>query len=193
MRKTPRIETDRTVLLLPPPSAAPRLLDYFTRNRERLAPVSPPYAKDFFTVGFFERSIATAHEELRDDKSLRLYMFRRGEEDGPVIGIANFSQIFRLALQRCILGYSIDGAHEGQGLLREALEAAVRYVFEEMRLHRIEANYMPTNERSGRLLRRLGFEVQGYARDYLFIGQGNDASWKDHVLTAKTNPSPMIP
>lgn len=191
--RTPRIETDRTVLLIPPPSAAPRVLEYFTRNRDRFGPVSPPYARDFFTLGFFERSIAAAHEELRDDKSLRLYVFRRGEEAGPVIGIANFSQFFRLALQRCFLGYSVDGEHEGQGLLREALEGAVQYVFEELRFHRIEANYMPTNERSGKLLRRLGFEVQGYARDYLFIGQGAEASWRDHVLTAKTNPAPIVP
>jgi ribosomal-protein-alanine N-acetyltransferase len=45
------------------------------------------------------------------------------------------------------------------------------------------ANYVPTNERSGRLLRRLGFVVEGYARDYLFIG----GRFQDHVLTALTN------
>lgn len=47
------------------------------------------------------------------------------------------------------------------------------------------ANYVPTNERSGRLLRRLGFTVEGYARDYLFI----DGAWRDHVLTSLTNPA----
>jgi ribosomal-protein-alanine N-acetyltransferase len=30
-------------------------------------------------------------------------------------------------------------------------------------------------------LRALGFTVEGYARDYLFI----DGAWRDHVLTAK--------
>lgn len=42
------------------------------------------------------------------------------------------------------------------------------------------ANYMPTNEQSGRLLRKLGFSVEGYARDYLLL-QG---TWKDHPLTS---------
>jgi ribosomal-protein-alanine N-acetyltransferase len=48
-------------------------------------------------------------------------------------------------------------------------------------LHRVEANYQPNNERSGRLLRALGFTVEGYARAYLYI----DGEWRDHVLTAK--------
>jgi ribosomal-protein-alanine N-acetyltransferase len=53
-------------------------------------------------------------------------------------------------------------------------------VFERMNLPRLMANYMPTNEQSGRLLRKLGFSVEGYARDYLLL-QG---TWKDHPLTS---------
>ena len=42
-------------------------------------------------------------------------------------------------------------------------------MFREQNLHRIQANYVPRNERSGGLLRRLGFVVEGYARDYLLL------------------------
>ncbi|MDZ7185229.1 hypothetical protein U4005_19255, partial [Escherichia coli] len=45
-------------------------------------------------------------------------------------------------------------------------------------------NYMPHNKRSGDLLARLGFEKEGYAKDYLLI----DGQWRDHVLTALTTP-----
>ena len=48
------------------------------------------------------------------------------------------------------------------------------------------ANYVPTNERSGRVLRRLGFVVEGYARDYLFIG----GAWRDHVSPDPARPTP---
>jgi ribosomal-protein-alanine N-acetyltransferase len=67
--------------------------------------------------------------------------------------------------------------------MRESLQASISYVFSELRLHRIMANYMPFNRRSGGLLRRLGFVVEGYARDYLQI----NGAWEDHVLTSLTN------
>jgi ribosomal-protein-alanine N-acetyltransferase len=58
-------------------------------------------------------------------------------------------------------------------------------MFERMRVHRIMANFRPENERSRRLLQRLGFVEEGFARDYLFI----DGAWRDHVLTSLVNPA----
>jgi ribosomal-protein-alanine N-acetyltransferase len=71
----------------------------------------------------------------------------------------------------------------------EALQAGIAYAFDELGFHRVMANYMPVNERSGRLLRRLGFVVEGYARDFLLI----DGQWRDHVLTALTAPAKRDP
>ncbi|MGS6274334.1 GNAT family N-acetyltransferase, partial [Enterobacter hormaechei] len=68
------------------------------------------------------------------------------------------------------------------GLMFEALTAAIRYMQRTQHIHRIMANYMPHNKRSGDLLARLGFEKEGYAKDYLLI----DGEWRDHVLTALT-------
>jgi ribosomal-protein-alanine N-acetyltransferase len=69
--------------------------------------------------------------------------------------------------------------------MTEALKPALRFMFMDMNLHRIGANYMPRNQRSGNLLRRLGFVVEGYARDYLLI----NGTWEDHILTSLTNPA----
>ena len=65
----------------------------------------------------------------------------------------------------------------------EALQLTNRYVFEETRLHRIMAGYLPHNDRSGNLLQRLGFEREGYARKYLKI----NGVWEDHILTSLIN------
>jgi ribosomal-protein-alanine N-acetyltransferase len=68
--------------------------------------------------------------------------------------------------------------------MTEALSIAINYVFEELNLHRIMANYMPHNRRSGNVLKRLGFVVEGYARDYLMI----NGKWEDHIFTSLINP-----
>lgn len=68
--------------------------------------------------------------------------------------------------------------------MHEALEAGLAWAFGELDLHRVMANHLPRNQRSARLLQRLGFEREGYARDYLRIA----GQWEDHVLTAKIRP-----
>jgi ribosomal-protein-alanine N-acetyltransferase len=44
---------------------------------------------------------------------------------------------------------------------------------------------MPANTRSARLLEKLGFEKEGFARRYLYI----NGRWEDHVLTSLINPN----
>jgi ribosomal-protein-alanine N-acetyltransferase len=97
-----------------------------------------------------------------------------------VIGQISFTSYTRGPHQSCNLGYNIDHRFEGRGLMKEALVGAIQHAFQRLKFHRIAANYMPVNERSGRVLRRLGFNVEGYARDYLFLA----GAWRDHVLTA---------
>jgi ribosomal-protein-alanine N-acetyltransferase len=70
--------------------------------------------------------------------------------------------------------------------MREGLEASIQHVFSVVGLHRVQASYRPTNERSGALLRRLGFDVEGYARDYICL----DGAWRDSIVTARRAPTP---
>lgn len=85
--------------------------------------------------------------------------------------------------QACHLSYSVDGDHEGRGVMEEI----VRFVlaFDEMDLHRVMANHMVTNIRSEKLLARLGFEREGFARRYLKI----NGRWEDHVLNSLIHPA----
>ena len=118
-------------------------------------------------------------------------------EEKEIIGVANFSNVVRGSFHACYLGYSIGEKWQGQGLMFEALTSAIRYMQRTQHIHRIMANYMPHNQRSGALLARLGFEKEGYAKDYLLI----DGQWRDHVLTVnavvtacnqKTNREPVM-
>ena len=67
----------------------------------------------------------------------------------------------------------------------EAVRAAVAYAFDDLRLHRVSASYLPRNRRSAHVLQRAGFQIEGYAKDYLRI----DGRWEDHIIAAVTNPT----
>lgn len=118
-----------------------------------------------------------------DGHSLR-FVLRRKDYPAEIIGTTNYSQIFRGPFQACFLGYKIAEEHEGKGLMREALNCTLPYILKEHHIHRIMANYMPSNTRSEKLLQGLGFQKEGYAKDYLLI----NGKWEDHILTALTNP-----
>lgn len=182
-RNIPVIETARLLLTIPGADAAPRMLAYVEENREHFAPWAPPEPAGYYTEKLWREYFQTARRQFEQDIALRLVFFSRDDEKGAVLGDCNFSNFVRGPFQACYLGYKISKQVEGRGLMREALSAAIPYVFETLRLHRIMANYVPTNERSGRLLRKLGFTVEGYARDYLLVG----GAWRDHILTSLTN------
>lgn len=182
-REIPSIETDRLFLTIPSPDAAPRMLAFASENREHLARWQPPEPPNLFTEEFWRDFLSSSHKEFVEGRGMRLVIFLKSDPSGRVIGECNFSNIVRGPFQACFLGYKIDHREEGKGYMKEALAAAIKYAFENLRLHRLMANYMPINERSGGLLRRLGFTVEGYARDYLLI----ENQWRDHVLTSLTN------
>lgn len=181
-RGLPVIETERLVLRLPGANDAAKMHAYQVDNRAFHGPWNPRYPEKFYTVEFWEERLALNQVEYEEDRSLRLAMYEPG---GAIIGTLNFNNFVRGVFQACHLGYGIDRRHEGRGLMSEALRASIDFCFEELDLHRIMANYIPTNERSANLLKRLGFRVEGYAYDYLLI----DGQWRDHVLTALVRPA----
>jgi [ribosomal protein S5]-alanine N-acetyltransferase len=179
----PVLTTERLVVRFATRADVPAILHYFHENEAHLAGSRPLPPADFYTEAFWERFVDLALAELRQDRAARFFAFAAGDA-GVVVGSATLTQIFRGPAQYCVLGYGLGKAFEGRGLMRETLEAVIGYGFGELNLHRIMANHVPRNERSGGLLRRLGFVVEGYARDYLLL----DGRWEDHVLTSLTNP-----
>lgn len=160
------------------------MLQYVEDNREHLARWEPLRPDEYFTLDFWFNRLSSVVEEYTSGRSLPLVLLDRADP-GRLIGQVNFSNITYGAFQAAYLGYSLDHRAVGKGLMYEALTAAIKYAFEELNLHRVMANYMPGNERSGKLLRRLGFTVEGYARDYLRLA----GDWQNHILTALVNES----
>jgi [ribosomal protein S5]-alanine N-acetyltransferase len=184
MTPLPTLATQRLLLRASGPALAAAVAAYHQRNREPHAPWNPPMPADLFTAdGQRERLAAAAKAEAEGTQIGWWLCLRDG--DSQVIGHARFSQIARGPFHSAILGYAIDAAHEGRGLMREALTAALADAFgPRVALHRVQANARVENERSLQLLARLGFVREGVAKEYLYI----DGAWRDHVLTALRAP-----
>jgi ribosomal-protein-alanine N-acetyltransferase len=97
--------------------------------------------------------------------------------DDAFAGVVNISEIVRGAFQSAFLGYYAFTPHARKGYLSEGLELTVRHAFDDLDLHRLEANVRPENVASVQLIRSLGFEPRARSPRYLFL----DGDWRDHV------------
>ena len=182
----PELHTARLSVRLARPGMEAAMAEFLAANFVgHLDRWSPPAVPGLFTPAFWSERLASAVDEFEADRAARFVLQPRGPASGAILGTANYTNIVRGAFQACHLGYQVGRAHEGQGLMAEALRASNAYMFGERRLHRIMANFRPENARSRQLALRLGFVEEGFAKDYLFI----DGAWRDHVLTALTNPA----
>jgi len=178
----PQLESARTVLRFAEPDDVPTVIIYYIANRVHLAPFEPIRAEDFYTEDYWRKEIKARLDAFKTDQSLKLFLFEK-EHPKLIIGSINFANFVRGVFQSCTLGYSVAAVFEGKGYMTEALNVAISYVFSELNMHRIVAAYLIQNQRSGLLLKRLGFVVEGYARDYLMI----NGQWQDHILTSLIN------
>lgn len=182
----PTLNTGRCTIRLAQEADVDAVLTYLSTNQAHLANGGPAWPSDYLTRAYWERQIAENIVEFYDDKAVRFFLFDRSNP-GIVVGAAGLNNIVRSAAQYCTLGYSIAAEKEGKSMMKEALQSVIAYGFSALNLHRITANYQPSNQRSGWLLRSLGFNVEGYARDYLYI----NGKWCDHILTSMLNPNWM--
>jgi ribosomal-protein-alanine N-acetyltransferase len=77
----------------------------------------------------------------------------------------------------------------GRAFRGKGLTATLRHAFNDLRLHRLEANVRSANKASLALVQRLGFRYEGLSPDYLYI----NGAWRDHERWAITAPNPWTP
>ncbi|WP_273720641.1 ribosomal protein S5-alanine N-acetyltransferase [Bartonella sp. ML71XJBT] len=173
------ITTKRTISTLIGPEDAAKLSCYYLRNENHLRPFEPVRSADYNTLTAWEtRAKAFAHENAQG----QAYRYAtRLKNDPTIIATVNFTNVVRGVFQACHLGFSVDEKQQGKGLMFEILSTLIPHIFAVYHLHRMMANYMPENTKSGNLLKRLDFEKEGYARDYLMIS----GKWRDHILTSR--------
>ncbi|MFD7729204.1 GNAT family N-acetyltransferase [Kitasatospora phosalacinea] len=80
------------------------------------------------------------------------------------------------------VGYWVDEAVAGRGIMPTAVALAVDHCFRDLGLHRVEVCIRPENRPSRRVVEKLGFREEGMRPRYLHI----DGDWRDHLVYALT-------
>jgi ribosomal-protein-serine acetyltransferase len=145
------------------PHHAPELFEAIIRNKERLRQwlpwLTPEYSLSDLT-GFLEER----EKENYDRSGLTCMICHEGRICGA-IGLHLIDRRNRATS----MGYWIDSAHEGQGIVTRACSAVITRAFREYALHRVEIRCATGNERSCAVPRRLGFAEEGTLRDAQLI------------------------
>jgi ribosomal-protein-alanine N-acetyltransferase len=122
-----------------------------------------------FAISGFERMLAAAATE----RSVRLLVCLR--KSNQIVGQISLTDISRGRFRSCYVGYWLGQQFAGDGLMTEALSLALHYAFTQLRLHRVEANIMPSNIASRGVAARCGFRYEGLGRRLLHLfGQWRD-------------------
>lgn len=162
---------------------ADMIAEYFQANREYLKPFEPKREEAFFSVSGWLQKLIKLNELHR--MGLGYYCLLVRASSGEMLGTISFSNLSRFPFYSCNVGYSLAEKAQGHGYMRRGLTMACDYMFNVQKLHRIQAGYMPHNKRSEAVLEHVGFNREGYAKDYLLI----NGEWQDHVLTSLINPN----
>ena len=178
-----QLETQRTRIRPLDPHVLTALQDYYLRNANHLDRWEPARPAHFHHADSWHKRYKIDKAEMKAGRSLKWVALQPAGD--RVIGVCNYTQIYRGPFQSGTLGFSIDAECQGEGLMHEIADRTLRFMFEKVGLHRIAATHMPANHRSAKLLDRLGFAKEGLAPAYLKIA----GRWEDHVLRAKINPA----
>ncbi len=80
-------------------------------------------------------------------------------------------------MRNCIIGYSLDKEEEGKGIMTKAVPYAMNFLSQFYSIHRVDAYILPKNERSLKLIKRVGFIEEGIKHEFMHI----NGKWEDHI------------
>ncbi|MFN8243997.1 MAG: GNAT family N-acetyltransferase [Ferruginibacter sp.] len=179
----PEIKTERLLLRRIGISDASNLFQFRT-DEDVMAYIDRERPKDISEI---ESLIGLINEGIEKGASIT-WGICYPEMPGTLIGTIGYWQILHQHY-RAEIGYMLQRTHWRKGLMHEALGAVIRFGFDSMHLHSIEAHINPANEASGALLEKNGFVREGYFKeDYFFRGRFLDTaiysllSDKGHIL-----------
>ena len=145
-------------------------------NMEYLKPWEPAWSPYELERGYFVKRVKFFDKLSNRDKAYSFLIF--DSDKNKLIGEININNIQRGVVQSCSIGYWISENKMGLGYMRESISILKDFIFNDLKLHRVEAACLPRNMRSLRTLLKSEFEIEGHAKKYLKI----NGAWEDHIL-----------
>lgn len=162
------------------PQFAPAFVRFHQRNRFHLR-MAMSVGPELEQPAYWEAEIPRRQADMQAGRAVHLVGFLRHGDDREIGCMASFWGIEHGDFDACTISFLLDRSLEGRGLMVGLLEPVVPEVMARYKLHRVMATHLPENLRSAALLRRLGFTVEGYARDFVKV----NGQWRDNVLLSR--------
>jgi len=163
----PRLQTER-LILRPFCLYDAKIYRQLASSPEVLQGTDMPHS---FEEGAIEEWIIS-HSD-RWNQRYELFLLVTSKVNRAIVG--SVSLFLYMRHNKADLGYWIAPKEWGKGYATEACEVVVGYGFEAIKLHKIEANHLARNPASGKVLEKLGFQVEGLQREsYLKDGVHED-------------------
>lgn len=151
-----KITTNRIILSVEQPYAAPLVLDMYMRNRSCFEQFEPTRPDGFYTLEYHQVSLHREYLAYTTGSFLRYYIYDITNPD-QIIGSVNFN-FFSTGLARyCEMGYKLDERYQHQGIAREACRLGMQIIQQNYGIYRFDARIHPENHASIRLAESLGF------------------------------------
>ncbi len=170
--------SERLVLKVLDDTFADRVLDYNVRNKDFLSQWEPIRSEEFYTQEFQKQQLQDELLKMEEGKIFKVWIFEKSDKGfKKVLGSIALNEIVRGCFHSCFLGYKMDKDKTKKGYMTEALNRVIQCAFDELELHRIEANIIPRNVPSLKVVEKIGFYNEGTAKKYLRI----NGVWEDHI------------
>jgi len=158
MKNFPRIETERLILSELKEGDLPLVIEYLQDREfsEYMSSIPHPYGKE--EANFWLKMTQEAFESKKG------FTFAIRDKEEKVIGAIGLHD---QGSDKAEMGYWLAKIFWGKGYVMEAAKAIVDFGFNELELNKIFAVHFPNNPASGKIMRKIGMELEAVLKQHL--------------------------
>lgn len=184
-RQIPALECDRIVLRRMQKSDADDMFEYASNPAVTKYLLWDVHPNRRFTYNY----LSYLHSRYKAGEFYDWAIVTKNGE--KMIGTCGFTR-FNFQAYSAEIGYVLNPAYWGKGVAVEAARRVIRFGFDMLELHRIEAKYMEGNMQSRRVMEKLGMTYEGTMRDGMFVKNSFVSVGTCAILRSEYNESRIM-